>query len=125
MKTTINAIVQFPVAPKLDVLPSIMYQRQGKYQETVVGAFGKYYLQPVNGLTTAVSLGAFYRMKDAFFAVASMEYRSFTVGLSYDVNTSKLTEATNNRGGFELSVIYIFKKEVPFIAKKRVCPIYM
>ncbi|MES2591256.1 MAG: PorP/SprF family type IX secretion system membrane protein [Bacteroidota bacterium] len=125
MKTTINGIVQFPVAPQLDILPSVMYQRQGKYRETLMGLFGKYYLQPVNGLTTAVSLGGFYRMKDAFIAAASLEYRSFTVGLSYDVNTSKLTEATNNRGGFEVSIIYIFKKEVPFVAKKRVCPIYM
>lgn len=125
MKTTVNGIVQFPVALQLDILPSVMYQRQGKYRETVLGLFGKYYLQPVNGLTTAVSLGGFYRVKDAFIAAASLEYRSFTVGLSYDVNTSKLTEATNNRGGFEVSIIYIFKKEVPFIAKKRVCPIYM
>ena len=41
------------------------------------------------------------------------------------INTSKLIEATNRRGGFEISVIYIFKKVTPFIAKKRVCPIYM
>jgi len=125
IKSTINGIAEFPVASQLDLLPSVMYQRQGKYQETVLGLFGKYYLQPVNGATTAVSLGGFYRLKDAFILVANMEYRNFNVGLSYDVNTSKLTEATNNRGGFEISVIYIFKKIVPFIAKKRVCPIYM
>jgi type IX secretion system PorP/SprF family membrane protein len=125
IKTTVNGIVEFPVAAQLDVLPSVMYQRQGKYKETVLGLFGKYYLQPFNGMTTAFSLGAFYRVKDAFIMVANMEYRSFNVGISYDVNNSKLIEATNNRGGFEISVIYIFKKEVPFIAKKRVCPIYM
>jgi len=125
VKTTINGIIEFPVAYQLDLVPSIMYQRQGKYKETVLGLFGKYYLQPFNGMTTAFSLGGFYRMKDAFIIAANMEYRSFNVGVSYDVNTSKLTEATNNRGGFEISVIYIFKKEVPFVAKKRVCPIYM
>jgi len=125
VKTTINGIAQFPVAAQLDLLPTFLYQRQGKYKETVLGMFGKYYLQPVNGMTTAVSLGGFYRLKDAVIVSANMEYRSFNVGLSYDVNTSKLTEATNNRGGFEISVIYIFKKVIPFIAKKRVCPIYM
>lgn len=125
IKTTINGIAEFPVASQLDLVPSVLYQRQGKYKETVIGLFGKYFLQPVNGMTTAFSLGSFYRLKDAFIIAANMEYRSFNVGLSYDVNTSKLTEATNNRGGFEISVIYIFKKEVPFIAKKRVCPIYM
>ncbi len=125
MKTTVNGIFQFPVAAQLDVIPSVMYQRQGKYKETVVGLFGKYYLQPVNGVTTAVSLGAFYRVKDAVIAKINMEYRNFNVGLSYDINNSKLVTATNNRGGFELSIIYIFKKEVIFVAKKRVCPIYM
>lgn len=125
IKTTVNGIAEFPVSAQLDVLPTVMYQRQGKFKETVLGLFGKYYLQPVCGMTTAVSLGGFYRLKDAFILSVGMEYRSFNVGLSYDVNTSKLTEATNNRGGFEISVIYILKKEIPFIAKKRVCPIYM
>jgi len=104
-------------------MPSILYQRQGKFQETLIGAFGKYHLDPVAG--TAVSLGAFYRVKDAFIVAANMDYKNVNVGVSYDVNTSKLIAATNRRGGFELSVIYIFKKLVPFVAKKRVCPIYM
>lgn len=125
MKTTINGIAQFPVAAQLDIIPSVMHQRQGRYKETIVGLFGKYYLTPVNGAITAISLGAFYRVKDAFIAKANMEYRNFNVGLSYDVNNSKLITATNNRGGFEISIIYIFKKEIRFIAKKRVCPIYM
>jgi type IX secretion system PorP/SprF family membrane protein len=125
VKTCISGLAEFPVAEKIDVIPTFLYQSQGKFKETVVGAFGKYYLKPVNGITTAVSLGAFYRMKDAFIVVANMDYRNFNVGISYDVNTSKLTAATNQRGGFELSVIYIFKKVPPFIAKTRVCPIYM
>jgi type IX secretion system PorP/SprF family membrane protein len=125
MKTTVNAIYQFPVAAQIDLVPSFMFQKQGKYKETLVGLFGKYYLQPVGGMPTALSVGAFYRVKDAVIAKINMEYRSFNVGVSYDINNSNLTEATNRRGGFEFSIIYIFKKEVPFIAKKRVCPIYM
>jgi type IX secretion system PorP/SprF family membrane protein len=125
MKTCISGLAEFPVSEKIDVIPTFLYQSQGKFKETVVGGFGKYYLKPVNGLTTAVSMGAFYRLKDAFIVVANMDYKNFNVGISYDVNTSKLIAATNQRGGFEVSVIYIFKKVVPFIAKKRVCPIYM
>jgi hypothetical protein len=125
IKTTVNGLLEYPVAEKLDLLPSFLYQQQGKFKETVLGLFGKYYLQPINGITTAFSLGGFYRLKDAFIIVANMDYQNFNVGISYDVNTSMLSAATNNRGGFEISVIYIFKKEVLFIAKKRVCPIYM
>jgi type IX secretion system PorP/SprF family membrane protein len=108
-----------------DLIPTFLYQKQGKFNETVLGMFGKYYLKPIDGMTTAVSLGGFYRLKDAFILVANMDYRSFNVGVSYDVNLSKLVAATNNRGGFEISVIYIFKKPLVFVAKKRVCPIYM
>lgn len=125
VKTVVSGIGEIPVSAKLDVLPSFMYERQGKFHETLLGLFGKYYLKPVSGAETAVSLGAFLRVKDAFILAANMDYRNFNVGLSYDVNTSKLREATNRRGGFEISVIYIFKKAVPFVAKKRVCPIYM
>ncbi len=124
-KTTVSALAEFPLTEKLDVLPSFLYQSQGKFKETVLGGFGKYYLKPVDGYTTAVSLGAFYRLKDAFIIVANMDYKNFNVGISYDVNTSNLIAATNRRGAFEVSVIYIFKKIQPFIAKKRVCPIYM
>jgi type IX secretion system PorP/SprF family membrane protein len=125
VKTSISGLAEFPVAEKIDVIPTFLYQSQGKFKETIVGGFGKYYLKPINGFTTAVSLGAFYRLKDAFIVVANMDYKNFNVGISYDVNTSKLIAATNQRGGFEVSVIYIFRKVVPFIAKKRVCPIYM
>jgi len=125
MKFAVSGIGEFPVSAKIDVLPTFLFQSQGKFNETLVGVFGKYYLKPVNGMPTAVSLGGFYRLKDAFILAANMDYRNFNVGLSYDVNISKLIAATNHRGGFEISVIYIFRKLVPFVAKKRVCPIYM
>jgi type IX secretion system PorP/SprF family membrane protein len=125
IKTTISGIAEIPVSAKLGVLPSFMYQHQGKFNETLFGLFGKYYLKPLGESETAVSLGGFYRFKDAFIMVANMDYRNFTVGLSYDVNISKLIAATNRRGGFEISVIYILKKRASFVAKKRVCPIYM
>ena len=125
IKTAFSGMSEFPVSEQLDLVPSFIYQHQGKYNETTVGSFAKYLLTPVDGMTSAISLGAFYRLKDAFIIAATMDYKNFNVGMSYDINTSKLSAATNHRGGFEISVIYIFKKVIPFVAKKRVCPIYM
>ena len=125
IKTNISGIAEIPITNRIGVLPSFLYQRQGKFQETNFGLFGKYYLASVDGMTTAISLGTFARAKDAFVMVANMDYRNFNVGVSYDINTSNLTEATRHRGAFELSLIYIFKKIYPFVAKKRVCPVYM
>lgn len=125
IKTMISGVAEFPVTKKVDLLPTFLYQKQGDFNETLLGVMGKYFLRPVAGMTAAASLGFFYRSKDACNVVATIDYRSFTAGLSYDINLSKLREASNNRGGFEISLIYIFKKNVPYIAKKRVCPIYM
>jgi type IX secretion system PorP/SprF family membrane protein len=125
VKHSISCTAQFAVATHLDVIPSALIQQQGKYNETLIGLFGKYYLKPIDGTTTALYLGAFQRLKDAFILKAAMDYRNFNVGISYDVTTSKLRAANNSRGALEFSVIYIFKKIPPFVAKKRVCPIYM
>ncbi len=125
VKTNFNARVHYPVAERIDIEPSFLYQQQGKFKEFTIGLFGKYYLHPIYGMETAVSLGAYNRAKDAWVAAARLHYRSFIVGVSYDINSSNLNAATNNRGAFELSVIYIYKKIKPFIAKHRVCPIYM
>lgn len=125
VKFNVSAIAEIPLSAELGIVPSVLYQRQGKFNETLLGAFGKYYLKPVNGLSTSVSIGAFYRIKDAFIMAAGMEYKNINVGISYDFNTSKLIAATNRRGAFEMSVIYIFKKVPRFVAKQRVCPIYM
>jgi type IX secretion system PorP/SprF family membrane protein len=125
MKFTFSAIAQYQILPRIDLLPTFLYLHQGKYNEFVVGLFGKYHLRSIQGQTTAIALGGFIRTKDAFVIAANMDYRSFNVGISYDINTSDLTTATNNRGAFELSIIYILKKIVPFNVQKHYCPIYM
>ena len=125
VKLNVSGTVEWPINIAIGIVPSFLYQRQGKFNETILGVSGKYYLAPYRGSTSALSVGLFHRAKDAFVLVAGMEYNQFNVGISYDINTSNLANATNSRGAFELSVIYILKKIVPFVAKKRVCPIYM
>jgi type IX secretion system PorP/SprF family membrane protein len=125
VKTIISATIEFPITEKIDLLPMLFYQKQGKAQEALIGVVGKYYLRPMEGYTTAASIGALFRTKDACNIVASMDYMNFTAGISYDINLSQLKTASNSRGGFEISLIYIFKKNRPFVAKHRACPVYM
>lgn len=54
----------------------------------------------------SISGGLFYRFKDAFIPVVKLEYYSVSLGLTYDVNTSKLKTASQSRGGFELTLSY-------------------
>ncbi len=60
-------------------------------------------------LKTSIYFGAFYRWNDAFVPVIKMDINHFNIGLSYDVNVSKLTTASNWNGGLELSLSYTAK----------------
>lgn len=50
--------------------------------------------------------GGFYRWGDALIPVVKLNYYKLAVGLSYDINVSKLTTASQARGGFEISASY-------------------
>ncbi|MFN5334347.1 MAG: PorP/SprF family type IX secretion system membrane protein [Bacteroidota bacterium] len=50
--------------------------------------------------------GGFYRWADAFVPVVKFEYFRWSMGLSYDINVSKLTRASQARGGVELTLSY-------------------
>ncbi len=60
------------------------------------------------------SLGGIYRWADAIAPVIRLDMKRLAVGLSYDINTSKLTKASGARGGFELTLAYknAFKSRV-------------
>jgi len=55
----------------------------------------------------SVSCGAAYRWKDAMIPVVKINTNKLSVGMSYDVNTSKLKTASSYRGGFELTLSYM------------------
>ena len=52
---------------------------------------------------------------------------NLTTNISYDINISDLDISSNNRGGFEFSVIYLWKKRKERINKitEEVCPKYL
>lgn len=101
----------------------LLYSNQGKYNEIVPGANIKYMLdlETNNG----ASLGFYLRARDAFIARLGYTYKTTTAGVAYDLNTSKFVAATNRRGAFEIFITHIIKRYRPFIAKKRVCPVFM
>jgi hypothetical protein len=41
---------------------------------------------------------------DAIIPQIFIDFSAFSVGMSYDINTSKLNQASKYRGGFELSL---------------------
>ncbi len=121
----IHANVQFPVADKVDVLPSILYRGQGTYKEFLLGGTAKYIMADGLGQYRTVYGGIFARTKDAGYLLMGMDYDQWNVGISYDLNLSNLRPASRGRGGFEISVIYIIKNYKPVRVKHKACPNYI
>jgi type IX secretion system PorP/SprF family membrane protein len=126
-KIAFHSNFQLPVSATMDVVPSVLYEKQGKFSETVLGAQVRFLLKSdkSDGPETAFMTGVYYRAKDAVIAYAGYTMNRITLGMSYDVNTSGLHPAVNGRGGYEISIIYTHARYIPYVAKKRVCPVYM
>jgi type IX secretion system PorP/SprF family membrane protein len=94
------------------ILPSAVWFNQGPSNDILFGTLLRYRLNDASKYTTFVSetalaLGAYYRMGDAVVVAAQFEWKNFLVGLSYDVNISKLSTASKGAGGLELALRYI------------------
>ncbi len=120
---TLHTNALFAVSDKIDVLPSILFQKQHNYQEVIVGGQGKYHLN--NGNYKALYAGIWYRNSDATYFTVGMDYADFHFGISYDLNLSSLNVASNYRGGFEFAIIYIIDRFKPEIKRYRACPDYI
>ncbi len=115
----------FKLNERWDIIPSFQYFQQGVYREFILGSSGKFYLPSSKGIYRAFYAGAWYRTKDAGYLILGYDYKDFFVGVSYDVNFSKLVPASNNRGGLEIAVRYIIRKFKPKNIIHRVCPDYI
>ena len=81
--------------------------RQGGYRETISGMLVGYKLGAYTDEPDMVlRAGAFYRWGDAVIPVLQLDYRPFSLSMSYDVNVSKLAATSFGQGGAELSLTY-------------------
>ena len=73
-----------------------------------------------------LKLGIAERFNDAVIFYFGAEIESLSCVASYDVNTSNLANASNNKGGVEFSVVYqwnVLKKGKSI--KQEKCPKYL
>lgn len=102
----------------LAIVPGFMYYRQGGAQEIYAGMMMRFKLSQESKYTffqkgSAISLGGYYRAKDAAALTMLFEYSHYAMGLSYDINTSQLKTVTGLRGGFEITLRFVTPN--PFI----------
>ncbi len=118
MRYTVHGGVSLNLVNDLMLVPHFLYNQQGNARETMLGVYAR---KIVND-ETDVMLGAYYRHKDAIAPYFGVDYKNFLVGLSYDVNTSKLGAQTRNVNSFELSFSYIMRKGIKSVLDFNPCP---
>lgn len=97
---------------------------QGAYLENTSGLLFNYRTVDREYKTEFIlQLGTLYRFQDAIIPTFKCVYRSYQLGLSYDINVSSLKVASNRRGGLEcsLAILGIFRN-ANRSASKTICP---
>lgn len=125
---TFHSNAQIEITEPFSILPGILILKQGNNYEFDLGSYVKYDLSGDRRSRRAIYLGGYFRLKelDAFIISTRIDYQQLNFGISYDINFSDLTAASNYKGGLELSLIYVIKaqKATP-LRKNAPCPIFM
>jgi type IX secretion system PorP/SprF family membrane protein len=103
MRYSVHGGVSLAVSEGISVVPHMLYMRQGTASETMLGVYGQLNVNE----ETNVLLGGYYRLKDAIAPFVGIDYKNFVVGLSYDVNASKLGTMAKNVNSIELTLSYV------------------
>ena len=93
------------------LVPSLTAILQGPSKEITSGFMVKYIIKDQSVYTgtkkaMSLSLGAYYRLKDAVIPSLLFQFDKWGLGIAYDINLSDLTPATNSKGGLEVVLRY-------------------
>lgn len=111
----------------LSILPAAAVYLQGPATDINIGTNFRYNSGEQNELALRIGGWAHFTGREdngysfeAFTVTSMLEMKTWTLGLSYDINTSQLTPASNARGAFEASFTYIIPEKGR--RTKVVCP---
>jgi len=107
LRSVAHSDVLFNISDKDQIGPQLLFMYMKGATELTFGGIYKHAMQ--TDADIVISFGSYYRFRDALLLVSEIEYDNWKVGFSYDVNVSSLRAASNHRGGFEISIIYIDK----------------
>jgi type IX secretion system PorP/SprF family membrane protein len=124
-KISVYGIGLAQLTDNIDFMAQGIFQQQGSYREIVYGGGFRLHLnrQPYKELALQIGVDYRHRYKDALVPHAELFYRTWQLGISYDMNfLSDVELITNGRGGPELSLIYRIYRVKP-LPKFKSCQI--
>ncbi|RMG84757.1 MAG: type IX secretion system membrane protein PorP/SprF, partial [Bacteroidetes bacterium] len=119
----------FQTGPKTDLRVVALWSfmdgqfSNASFREVVGGVGFRYHLNLTEGAEINALAGLNFRVGDAVIPTVEMQYQSWHVGLSYDVNISAFEVATGGQGGPEVFVSYIITQVKPPEVFKA-CPVF-
>lgn len=117
-------VSEVPLSKYWTLIPSVFYYHQGSYNELFIGFLLEKELNHISFRT--INFGLTNRTKDAVIFRVGMEYESFDIGFSYDLNYSSLRVASRGIGAFEISIIYLMHNPTRYQRTyNRQCPVFM
>jgi type IX secretion system PorP/SprF family membrane protein len=114
-KFTFHAGGEFMVGKRFGLIPGAVSFFQGPSFQVNAGNSFKFLLGNSRRYHQAFQIGMWARVAnqlesgklvDAFILSTRFDYEQFTIGFSYDINTSSLSTASNGNGAFEFSLLY-------------------
>jgi type IX secretion system PorP/SprF family membrane protein len=105
---------ELPLTRELSILPAFVLQNQGVSQQFLTGFNIRYTAQDWREVALRAGLWSRFanrldkgKAMDALIVTSILEMEKLNIGLSYDINVSKLTPSTNYRGAFEVVIQYV------------------
>lgn len=119
-RLTVHAGGEFKINKALSLVPNIVYMSQGPHLEILPGAAVRFNIGSYEGIKDYFELGLWSRIVknadgnnatsiggDAIVIYSKFSFSNYSIGFSYDYNTSGLNQAAAANGSFELSVAYM------------------
>ena len=123
MRWNINGAISFDIKENISTQVQTNFAIQGTYFEQMTGVLLNMAESGGDKPLYTLSGGLFFRLGDAVIPVAKLKYKNTSIGASYDVNTSKLKQASKLRGGYEITLSLTGDwSDKSGILKKTVCP---
>ncbi len=126
LRTSMYANGEWKINEDIDIMPSVRWMNQSTFNEVIIGTSLRYILLNERTLYRAIFAGFYGRIGDSGIAMAGFEIDEWRFAMSYDINVSDLDVASQNRGGLEFSLQYLFgRKDRTKGMIHKYCPDYL
>lgn len=118
VRWAVHGGLRFSLNDVIAITPNALYAKQNNQDEKMVGA----YAQIRANTFTDLLVGANYRFNDAISPFIGFHYQNMTLGVSYDANTSKLSNLARSANAFEISLSFIGRRARQLPGENFICP---